>query len=269
MWRLFFAVLFVLSTAVGVVAQEWTVLRTQGDVRLSEDGRTWVRVAQGSEVPNPSWLRTGSSGRVILSRGNERMAYGPDTLAALVVSEPTGQKTRVTQRRGSILFDIETRRRRETTVVTPHLAAVVKGTVFQVDAGSGSSAVRVREGVVEVSSGQSRARVTAGQTASSEGAVIRVSETEREAPATGSGGVGASGSASGGEDSNTTNENGTSSEGSDSGSSGGGGSGGGSTSGGDSTDSSGGGSSTGGGSGGSSGGGGSGGNDDDQGEDEQ
>ena len=178
MWRRISAavLVFVIATA-SASGAEWTVLRSAGDVTVSDDGRTWSRVTAGTTVPNPSWVRTGRSGRVILARDRERISYGPNSLASVSTSEPTGQKTRVRQRRGQLVLDIETRRRRETTVITPHLAAVVKGTRFEVNVGAASSAVRVDEGAVDVSASGDTVQVAAGQVATSSGSGIDVAAT--------------------------------------------------------------------------------------------
>ncbi len=122
-------------------------------------------MAAGDAVPNAYWVRTGPRARVLLAKGTERIMYRENTLAAISVSQPTGQKTKVMQRRGSILLSVEKRRRQHTSVVTPHLAAVVKGTVFEVTVRQSASQVRVDRGLVEVSDGDRSIDLPAGRAA--------------------------------------------------------------------------------------------------------
>ncbi len=146
-------------------ASEWLVERATKNVSVSADGSSWRPIQAGAAVPNAYWVRTGPRARVILANGRERIMYRENTVAAVSVSQPSGQKTKVTQRRGSILLSVEKRRRQHTSVVTPHLAAVVKGTVFEVTVRRSRSDVRVDRGLVEVSDGDRSVDVPAGRAA--------------------------------------------------------------------------------------------------------
>ncbi len=177
MRTLFLVSLFVSIIAGAASASDWIIERTTRDVSVSTDGRTWVTATAGQTIPNAAWVRTGTRGRLVLAKGSERILYRENTLAAIAVSEPTGQKTRVTQRKGSILLDVERRRTQHTSVVTPHLAAVVKGTVFEVTVAQDGSSVRVDEGVVAVSDGSDSVDVEAGRQASASARNTGVSVT--------------------------------------------------------------------------------------------
>ncbi len=72
---------------------------------------------------------------------------------------------RVTQQAGSVLLSIDPASMRDTEVVTPHLAAVVIGTVLEVTTNGSGSEVRVDEGRVQVEGAGGQAIVTAGQQA--------------------------------------------------------------------------------------------------------
>ncbi|MFQ6547004.1 FecR domain-containing protein [Aestuariibius sp. 2305UL40-4] len=174
--RTFVATLFLIASTLAAAAQDWTLERAAGDVRISTDGRSWSQISTGAVLENGSWIRTGPRSRVILARGDERIVYRADTLAAISTSEPTGQRTRVTQQRGSIFLSVETRRRKHTSVVTPHLAAVVKGTVFEVSTDRAASTVRVDRGRVEVRDESGRADVPEGRQAVSSGRSLTVSD---------------------------------------------------------------------------------------------
>ena len=146
-------------------ASEWVVERATKNVSVSADGTAWRDVTAGDAIPNAVWVRTGPRSRVILATGSERIMYRENTLAAISVSQPTGKKTKVTQKRGSILLSVKKRRTQHTSVVTPHLAAVVKGTVFEVTVGRTQSRVHVDQGPVEVSDGGRSVDVPKGQAA--------------------------------------------------------------------------------------------------------
>ena len=172
---LFFALL-----ASSVTAAEWIVERTTNNVTVSEDGKSWRAVSKGTVIPNAHWVRTGSRARVLLSRGTERILYRANTLAAISVSLPKGQKTRVTQKSGSVLLAVKKRKRQHTTVVTPHLAAVVKGTVFEVSVSKSKSEVRVDRGLVAVSNGDETVDVSKGKKAAAGRNVSGVSVSDAQ-----------------------------------------------------------------------------------------
>jgi len=146
-------------------ASEWVVERATKNVSVSFDGSSWQDVQTGDVIPNAYWVRTGPRARVLLSKGSERIMYREGTLAAINVSQPKGKKTKVTQKRGSILLAVKKRSTQHTSVVTPHLAAVVKGTVFEVAVGRKQTKVRVDRGLVAVSDGKQTVDVPGGQAA--------------------------------------------------------------------------------------------------------
>lgn len=77
------------------------------------------------------------------------MTIGPNSV--IVVPSSRGGQTTVFQRAGDILFEIDRRNVRHFAVKTPNLAAVVKGTQFQVSVRPSQSVVIVNRGSVEVS----------------------------------------------------------------------------------------------------------------------
>ncbi|WP_299508638.1 hypothetical protein, partial [uncultured Roseobacter sp.] len=123
---------FLISAAVQAAAEGWELQRADGNVRISVDGKTWSRAKDGTTLSSGTWIRTGPRSRAILGRGVERIIYRANTLAAVSVSQPTGQTTQVTHQRGSVFLSVVTKQRKRTSVVTPHLAAVIKGTVLEV-----------------------------------------------------------------------------------------------------------------------------------------
>ena len=167
-------------------ADTWTALKTSNRVQFSSDGTTWNTLAPGSVLQSGTWIRTGPRGRAILGKGSERIVYRSNALAA-VSQTKSGSKTKVTHRRGSLLLSVETKRKRHTSVVTPHLAAVVKGTVFEVTAERDSSRLRVDEGVVEVSDREGQVNVPAGREIATLGQGILVARAKVTSLAKGKG----------------------------------------------------------------------------------
>ncbi|WP_237058030.1 FecR domain-containing protein [Loktanella sp. M215] len=184
-----------------VWANPWIVERTTAGASYSLDGQNWSQIRNEIEIPNTSWIHTSKSARVQLRRDAERIVIQPDSLAAITTWEENGQKTRVDQRLGVIFLDVETRARQHTFVNTPHLAAVVKGTAFEVSVSATGSTVRVERGEVAVSQRgsdrsvpvgpgqsatvQSRESVAAGQAAQT--STARNAATAKSATASGVG----------------------------------------------------------------------------------
>jgi hypothetical protein len=86
---------------------------------------------------------------VMLRRNAESIIIKPDSLAAIVSRDGASPKTDVVQKFGALVLDIEKRNTRHTTVHTPFLAAIVKGTRFEVVVRDAGAEVRVENGVVE------------------------------------------------------------------------------------------------------------------------
>ena len=141
-------------------AEDWKVSRTTTQVSYTIDKKTWEAVEVGTVIPSKAWMSTGPRGRVTLTRGEESLSLGPNSLGAVITTEGLfSRKTEVVQQKGEIALNIEKRSRPHTYVHTPFLAAVVKGTTFTVTVTEQAASVSVDEGLVEVSS------FTSGQSA--------------------------------------------------------------------------------------------------------
>lgn len=141
-----------MQTAVGFAQTNWLVANAGKQVMVTTDSRTWVPLRKGDTVPNGAWVSTGNSGRAQLVRGKESIIFKPNTLAALTTQGFFFRKTEVLQQTGELELQIEKRGRPHTTIQTPFLAAVVKGTRFTVTVGRRDARVDVDEGLVEVTS---------------------------------------------------------------------------------------------------------------------
>ena len=141
------------------LAEEWLVEKANQQVQYTTDKQTWQPVKAGMNIPNKAWISTGPRGRAVLTRGVETIAVQPQTLAAIITTESLfSRKTEVVQQHGKLALDIEKRSSPHTYVHTPFLAAVVKGTSFDVTVTEKDASVSVERGLVQVSS------FTGGQT---------------------------------------------------------------------------------------------------------
>ena len=78
------------------------------------------------------------------------MVISPKAELKVAVPEQTGPVVQFFQNIGNALFKIEKKSTPHFGVKTPYLAAVVKGTTFNVSVSQDNSSVQVTEGVVEV-----------------------------------------------------------------------------------------------------------------------
>ena len=180
--RLFVSTILCLLTlsvpgALSTVPDTWVATRATTQVTYTLDKTTWVPLRKGMSVPNKAWISTGPRGRLQLVRGSESIAFQPNTLAAIITrGGGTTRKTEVVQQVGEISLEIEKRQQPHTTVQTPFLAAVVKGTRFTVEVGVGNATVAVDRGLVQVTSFDSgeRSDLGAGQGARVDGSGMTV-----------------------------------------------------------------------------------------------
>lgn len=151
----------------------WSVGKSSGEVWVTsggaEEGSPISQVSLGSDnnLKAGDTIRTGRTGRVLLTRGEETILIAPNSVVGLPTESKDGMATTILQRAGSILLDVEKRNVKHFEVETPYLAAVVKGTHFSVTISAGTTKVAVERGQVEVAdfkSGQI-AQVLPGQAA--------------------------------------------------------------------------------------------------------
>lgn len=146
-----------------VLAQDWTAQKLRGTVLELVDG-AWQPIERGAVVPESRIVRTLGNARVLFVRGSETVELGPDTQVAFHLREPD-RFTTVQQYFGEVEVEADVEKVKHFAVQTPHLAAVVKGTIFVVRSDEKGASVEVKRGAVEVHSSESRERVTvlAGQ----------------------------------------------------------------------------------------------------------
>lgn len=164
----FFLLLFLIFVPqVHAADGDWSVARVSKVVNYTLDKQTWIRVKQDDVIPNNAWISTGPRARLQLIRGSESLVFQPNTMAGIYVHGFFNRKTDIVQQAGTIDLKIERRSLPHTSVQTPFLAAVVKGTSFRVTVGKSAAAVSVRHGAVEVTAfaGGERSRLGPGDSA--------------------------------------------------------------------------------------------------------
>jgi len=142
--------LFVLSTPATANTKAWQISESTGAVSVESNGQ--VRTgARGMALKAGDAVSTGSTGRAVIVRGGEYVIVSPKSRVRITKPEETGAITQIFQSIGSALFKIEKKETPHFGVKTPYLAAVVKGTTFNVTVTANGATVQVTEGRVEVS----------------------------------------------------------------------------------------------------------------------
>ena len=129
-------------------ADDWVVTKLRGSVAVLV-GESWQPLRRGDVIADDRAIQTLSGSRATLERRLERIELGPDT--AIRIDDATASKyTTVNQYFGSVTVEAEVQNVEHFGVLTPHLAAVVKGTRFTVVSNQDSASVSVLHGRVAV-----------------------------------------------------------------------------------------------------------------------
>jgi len=166
----FFLVMFTIPYAgSGAIAEDslWHVSKSSGDFWVTTAEVQQASLTEGQTLKPGASIRTGRNGRVLLVRGEETILVSPNSTIGIPAELKEGLSTTILQQAGSILLEVKKRDDKHFEVVTPYLAAVVKGTQFRVTVNKNNTSVGVLRGQVEVAgfkSGQ-YALVLPGQTA--------------------------------------------------------------------------------------------------------
>ena len=149
----FFLVMFTIPYAgSGAIAQDslWYVSKSSGDFWVTTAGVQQVSLTEGETLKPGASIRTGRNGRVLLVRGEETILVSPNSTIGIPAEVKEGLSTTILQQAGSILLEVKKRDDKHFEVVTPYLAAVVKGTQFRVTVNKSHTSVGVLRGQVEV-----------------------------------------------------------------------------------------------------------------------
>lgn len=150
------------TSSVPAIADDWHVVRLRGTVLHLEDG-AWQKLSRGDVVSDDRIIKS-LNGRATFQRNDEVVELA--TNSVIQIMDKSGRDyTTVVGHEGSVSFDVDARNVYHFSVVTPHLAAVVKGTAFSVTAGPATSTLSVTRGVVLVEDTQfgQQMSVTAGE----------------------------------------------------------------------------------------------------------
>jgi hypothetical protein len=128
----------------------WIVTDSGGAAELHRNGRHQP-LRRGVRLQPGDTVATGPNGRASLARGREFIVVSPGTrLTIPTAAQQDGGLTQIIQQIGRAVFNIERRPVQHFRVQTPHLAAIVRGTVFTVTVDGRGCRVAVSEGQVQV-----------------------------------------------------------------------------------------------------------------------
>src|SRR5689334_24592632 len=149
--------LFVMASSSALAADDgiWSVSKSSGEVWITATGAQPASLKQEDSLKPGDSIRTGRNGRVLLVRGQETILIAPNSEITLPATpkgaQADGQSTRIIERAGSIMLEVDKRKVRNFEVETPYLVAAVKGTQFRVTL----DRVDVLQGSVQVADAKS------------------------------------------------------------------------------------------------------------------
>ena len=129
----------------------WRISNAFGSVWVVVDGVQHASLAQMKSLKPGDSIRTGQNGRALLVHGEEFILVSPNSSIEIAKEDGHGLSTKIIQRAGSIVIEVEKRNVKHFEVDTPLLAALVKGTRFRVTVAKNDAYVDVLRGQVEVS----------------------------------------------------------------------------------------------------------------------
>ena len=142
--------MFLLTGSAHAAVKSWKISESSGEVTLETDSGNLV-ATRGMALNAGDAVHTGASGRAVIVRGGEYVIVSPKSRVRITKSEKAGGFTQIFQSIGSVMFKIKKKETPHFRVKTPYLAAVVKGTTFNVTVTQNGATVQVTEGRVEVS----------------------------------------------------------------------------------------------------------------------
>jgi len=128
----------------------WHVSKSSGEVWMTTTGAQPASLTDEALLKPGDTIRTGPTGRVLLTRNQETILISPNSVVGLPSEQKDGLSTTIVQQAGSVLVRAEKRNVKHFQVETPYLAAVVKGTEFQVSLNKIGADVKVFGGQVQV-----------------------------------------------------------------------------------------------------------------------
>ncbi len=140
---------FLCSSTAYAQSGPWVVSEKSGSVTIGQNGIT--KLAISGHILNPGdTVKTGKRGRAVLTRGEQYLVVSPNSHIRIAQPKTDGKLTQIIEYFGSVLFKVDKKKDAHFQVKTPYMAAVVKGTSFNVVVSAEGSTVQVTEGAVEV-----------------------------------------------------------------------------------------------------------------------
>ena len=130
-------------------AAEWWIERMSGNVQI-HDGTSWVALDEGRSLNAGDSIWTGRNGRILLMNGQGSVLLAPKSLVKIPAQTLPRNFSVLFQTHGTVSAEVDKRRTRHFSIQTPYLAAVVKGTEFEVEIKKKQTSVSVSEGLVGV-----------------------------------------------------------------------------------------------------------------------
>ncbi len=141
-----------MASTSAIASSGWSVSEASGSVTITR-GDNVIQARKNSRLNEGDVIRTGKGARAVLVRGKEYVVVSPKAHIRIAEPEKAGPVTQIFQYLGNVLFKIEKKSTPHFGVETPFMAAVVKGTTFNVSVGEDGTSVQVTEGAVEVTTG--------------------------------------------------------------------------------------------------------------------
>ncbi len=141
-----------MASTSAIASSGWSVSEASGSVTITRGDKV-IQARKDSRLNEGDVIRTGKGARAVLVRGKEYLVVSPKAHIRIAEPEKAGPVTQIFQYLGNVLFKIEKKSTPHFGVETPYMAAVVKGTTFNVSVGDDGTSVQVTEGAVEVTTG--------------------------------------------------------------------------------------------------------------------
>ena len=118
-----------------------------GNVQI-HDGESWVALDAGRELNAGDSIWTGRNGRILLMNDQGSVLLAPKSLVKIPAQALPNSFSVLFQTHGTVSAEVDKRRKRYFSIQTPYLAAVVKGTEFDVEIEKKQTRVSVSKGLV-------------------------------------------------------------------------------------------------------------------------
>ena len=142
------SVALTLSVVSPLLADDWVAERLRGSVLILKGGE-WAALQRGDVVSDDSYIKTLGNGRVEFTRGAEMIALAGHTMIQIIDGN-RAKFTNVHQHYGQVTVEAEKKDVNHFAVLSPFVAAIVKGTQFTVRSGASGASVSVDRGTVGV-----------------------------------------------------------------------------------------------------------------------